>query len=212
MRGKRKAQKPDPSKELPSHIKVGYLGSDPELQGTQWAVPRALVYPKRGTAPKMTPTAWIESKALELAQQQAAEAEPEQRDQAVLATRLEEQRLAEEQAKLAAEQAAAEAAAEQDRQRKSQLKAELKADVDRLASANLQAAAALQAKEQVISDRVDQSEARINGLKETVDSRIAKMMVLKGELDERLNQIQIAEGSNSLNIFRLRKEVDSIKQ
>ena len=80
MASKKKSDQKAENQELPATMKVGYLGSDLELQGTRWEVPRALMYPAKGTTPKMTPSQWIESKAREQAVQAAAKAEADQRD------------------------------------------------------------------------------------------------------------------------------------
>lgn len=203
MKGKKKSAQKTEDQGLPPTVTCSYLGDNPELQGSQWQVPRTLLYPVKGTKPTMTATAWIESKAREIAEKQAAVEEQEQRDQAVLEARMNEQRVAEQEAARLEKEAA-------DNQRRAELKTELKDDIGYLANTNIQAAGAIKGEVLIFRDERRKWGEVLAQENTERQQALQEMRELKAENDEKHQQLLTGEGSNSLAIYKQKKSIDKL--
>ena len=179
---------------------VGYAGNDAEVHeflaanGKRIEVPDAVL--RHGNAGK-----FIEKKVREKIAQAAAVKAQDAADQQLLAARMDEQRAAEIEAKRA-EKAAAE------KQQQEQLKEQFQGHLDRVASNSLQAAAAIQSKEHVITQACDESLAQIQEIKNQALSAIAES---RDEVIHLVNQAQKSEGNNSLAIFEINKRLQALE-
>lgn len=188
-------------------MRVSYAGPDAQVQeflartGNQIDVPDSVILQNRGGA-------YIEKQVREAIAKEQADAQQQAADSELLAARMDEQR----QADAAAEAAAAESERiARDQERKAQLKEEFRGDIDRLASTNMQTAAALQGKVDLIDQTCRVWEERFEERFSEADQRLAQMNQLKSDLDQRQTRMEGAEGSNSLAIYQLTQQVTDLK-
>ena len=186
---------------------VNYAGTDPEVReylarkGERIDVPDAVFNQQRAGA-------FIENKVREAIAKEAAEAAQEAADAELLNARMDQQRSDEAAADAAAAEQARIAA---DEQRRAELRAELKNDVDRLASTNIQAAAALQTKATVIEEQCDQWRAEATEIYELIRAERSALDAVKDELVELLAAVQQAQGRGALSVYELNKRLERLE-
>ena len=88
----------------------------------------------------------------------------------------------------------------------------MKSDVDRLASTNIQAAAALQTKATVIEQECDQWRAEATEIFELIRAERAALDAVKNELVELLAAVQQAQGRGALSVFELNKRLERLER
>ena len=140
---------------------------------------------------------------------EAADAAQEAADAELLNARMEQQRSDEAAAEMAAAEQARIAA---DEQRRAELRAELKNDVDRLASTNIQAAAALQTKATVIEEQCEQWRAEATEIFELIRAERSALDAVRDELVELLAAVQQAQGRGALSVYELNKRLERLER
>ena len=186
-------------------VRCRYAGTDPDViqflinQGsTQVEVPMSVLNAGGGGQ-------WIERSVRSQIASQAAELEKEAADRAVLEARAAEQAMAEaataEQARIAA-----------DERRRAELRAELKGDVDRLASTNIQAAAALQSQSAVIDESCARWREEANGMLQQLRAEKEELLAVKVAVQELLIQVQKAQGQGALSTYELSRRIEKVER
>ena len=171
---------------------VTYKGSNPELLDTQWSVPQTVLAAGQGVA-------WIESQHRQALAEQAAAAEAAQRQQELLAARLEQQRLA------------AEADAATPAPGRDELKQELQQELGALSTSVIAAAAAItgrgEAEAAARADWEGRHEQLVSTSEATITEAQAQVQAAMATSQSAAEQVQAELQEHRLEVRNLETEL-----
>lgn len=171
---------------------VTYRGPQADLQGTSWTVPESVLSAGQGVA-------WIESQHRQQLAEEAAKQEAEERQQSLLAARLEQQRLA-------AEADAATPAPSRD-----ELKAELQQELGALSTSVIAAAAAItgrgEAEAAARADWEGRHEQLVSTSEATITEAQAQVQAAMATSQSAAEQVQAELQEHRLEVRNLETEL-----